>query len=194
MVASSETWSPTKQPVRTTVRPQSRWRGVAAVSGSRGLVPVHPEPVPPHGSSTSSRPPVWDVHSALLEHRRRARKQDCSRFHTFTWVFPTACDKHALTEKPRKPAFCEASRFQSGNGTRSAKGPAACLRTNLTAGDFTRSAGNCLGTHQACTKNGQQNITLANSSSSPVARLTSRVCNMRLRRTGTPSSYGLPKV
>ena len=132
--------------------------------------------------------------SALPEHRRRARKQDCSRFHTFTWVFPTACDKHALTEKPRKPAFCEASRFQSGNGTRSAKGPAAWLRTNLTAGDFTRSVGNCLGTHQACTKNGQQNITLANSSSSPVARLTSRVCNMRLRRTGTPSSYGLPKV
>ena len=61
--------------------------------------------------------------------------------------------------------------------------------------------GDCLGTHQACTKNGQQSITPANSSGSPVARLHSRVRNMRwnspparkllvsawLLHTGTPA-------
>ena len=78
----------------------------------------------------------------------------------------------------------------------------ASLATGLSHGWGLRQVpGDCLGTHQACTKNGQQSITLANSSGSPVARLRGRVRNMRwnspparthlfsawLLHTGTPA-------
>jgi hypothetical protein len=78
----------------------------------------------------------------------------------------------------------------------------ASLATGLSHGWGLRQVhGDCLGTHQACTKNGQQSITPANSSGSPVARLHSRVRNMRwnspparthlfsawLLHTGTPA-------
>jgi hypothetical protein len=78
----------------------------------------------------------------------------------------------------------------------------ASLATGLSHGWGLRQVhGDCLGTHQACTKNGQQSITLANSNGSPVARLRGRVRNMRwnspparrhlfsawLLHTGTPA-------